>query len=68
MGLLSNMQEKAMQQAQEHARNMTLEQIEENERQGLDMSWNRTIWEEVQEEKRRAMESIDLSIDRKSVV
>ena len=62
MGLLSNMQEKGMQQAREYARSLTLEDIEEFERQGTDMSWHRTIWEELQEEKRRAMESIDLSM------
>ena len=62
MGLLSNMQEKGMQQMRDIARSMTLEEIEESERQGLDMSWNRQIWEELQEEKRRAMESIDLSM------
>ena len=62
MGLLSNMQEKGLQQMREHARNMTLEQIEEFERQGTDMSWYRSVWEEMQEEKRRAADAIDFSM------
>jgi hypothetical protein len=62
MGLLENMNEKAMQQGREQARNMTLEQIEDFERQGIDVSWYRQIWEEMQEEKRQAMEAIDLNM------
>jgi hypothetical protein len=62
MGLLSNMQEKGLQQMREQARNMTLEQIEEMEKQGTDMSWYRSVWEEMQEEKRRAMDALDLGM------
>ena len=62
MGLLSNMQEKGLQQAREQAMNMTLEQIEEFESQGMDMSWYRSIYNEIQEEKQRAMDAIDLSM------
>ena len=58
MGLLSKMQEKA---TQEWAKNLTIEQIEEQERQGMDMSEYRIIYEEHQAEKQRFMDAIDLS-------
>jgi len=58
MGLLSKMQEKA---TQEWAKNLTLEQIEEQERQGVDMSEYRIIYEENQAEKQRVVDAIDLS-------
>lgn len=58
MGLLSKMTEKA---TQEWAKNLTLEQIEEYERQGMDMSEYRIIYQEQQAEKQRCMDSIDLS-------
>jgi len=58
MGLLSKMQEKA---TQEWAKNLTLEQIEEQERLGVDMSEYRIIYEEQQSEKQRLIDAIDLS-------
>ena len=58
MGLLSKMQEKA---TQEWAKNLTLEQIEEQERLGCDMSEYRIIYEEQQAEKQRFADAIDLS-------
>ena len=62
MGLLSKMQEKATKQ---WAQNLTLEQIEEYERQGMDMSEYRVIYEENQAEKQRIADAIDLSrLDR----
>ena len=59
MGLLSNMTEKATQQ---WLQNLTLEQIEEYERQGMDMSEYRIIYEERQAEKQRLENAIDLSL------
>ena len=57
MGLLSKMTEKA---TKEWAQNLTLEQIEEYERQGMDMSEYRIIYEEQQAEKQRLIDAIDL--------
>ncbi|MDR2148668.1 MAG: hypothetical protein LBE91_19680 [Tannerella sp.] len=59
MGFLSNMNKQATQQ---WAENLTLEQIEEWEKQGLDMSEYRIIFEERQAEQQRIADSIDLSM------
>lgn len=59
MGLLSKMTEKA---TQEWAKNLTLEQIEELEKQGCDVSEYRIIYEEQQAEKQRLIDSNDLSM------
>jgi hypothetical protein len=58
MGILSQMQEKAQQQ---WAENLTLEQIEDLERQGCDMTEYRIIYGEQQAEKQRFIDSTDLS-------
>ena len=59
MGLFSNMTDKAI---QEWSQNLTLEQIEEHERQGVDMSEYRIIYEQRQAEKKRLSEAFDLSM------
>ena len=59
MGLFSKMNEKAL---KEWADNLTLEQIEEHERQGIDMSEYRVLYEERQAEKQRIADSFDLSM------
>ena len=59
MGFLSNAAEQA---TKEWAKTLTLAQIEEYERQGMDMSECRIIWEEHQAEQQRLMDSIDLSM------
>ena len=60
MGLLSKMTEKA---TKEWAANLTLEQIEEYERQGMDMSEHRVAYEERQAEKRKLIEENMAAID-----
>ena len=59
MGLFSKMNEKAI---QEWSQNLTLEQIEDMERQGCDVSEYRVLYEERQAEKQRIIDSIDLSM------
>ena len=59
MGLLSKMNEKAL---QDWANNLTPEQIEEYERQGMDMSEYKVIVEERMAEERRMAEAVDLSM------
>ena len=58
MGLLSKMTEKRV---NEWAQNLTIEQIEEYERQGMDMSEYRIIYEQRQEEKQQLIDAIDFS-------
>ena len=58
MGLLSKMTEKA---TKEWAQNLTPQQIEEYERQGMDMSEYKIIAEEHQAEQQRFADAIDLS-------
>ena len=60
MGYLSKMTEKA---TKEWANNLTLEQIEEYERQGMDMSEHRINYEARQAEKRRLIEANIAAID-----
>ncbi|MDR0232680.1 MAG: hypothetical protein LBI82_11260 [Dysgonamonadaceae bacterium] len=59
MGLLSKMTEKA---TKEWAQNLTPEQIEEYERQGMDMSEYKIIAEEHQAEQQRLTDAINLSM------
>ena len=59
MGLLSKMTEKA---TKEWAENLTLEQIEDMEKQGYDMSEHRVLYQERQAEKQRIADSIDVSL------
>ena len=59
MGLFTKMNEKAIQQWSE---NLTLEQIEDMEKQGCDMSEYRVLYEERQAEKQRIAESVDLTM------
>jgi len=59
MGLLSKMTENA---TKEWAQNLTLEEIEEYERQGMDMSEVRILYEEHQAEKQRLIDAVDLSM------
>jgi hypothetical protein len=60
MGQLSKMTEKA---TKEWANSLTLEHIEESERQGCDMSEYRIIYEEKQAERRKAIEENMAAID-----
>ena len=60
MGLLSKMTDKA---TQEWAKNLTLEQIEEYERQGMDMSEYRIVYEDRQAEKHKLIEENMAAID-----
>ena len=57
MGILSKMQEKA---TKEWAQNLTLEQIEEYERQGMDMSEYRVLYEEQRAAEQSAIDAIAL--------
>ena len=59
MALFSSMTEKA---TKEWAQNITLEQIEELEKQGCDMTEYRVIYAEQQAEKQRIAEAVDLSL------
>ena len=59
MGLFSKMTEKV---TKEWAQNLTPEQIEEYERQGMDMSEYRIINEEYRAEQQRIIDAVDLSM------
>ncbi len=59
MGIFSKMGEKAI---QDWANNLTLEQIEEYERQGMDMSEYRVILQERLAEEQRMVDAVDMSL------
>lgn len=59
MGLFSNMTKKF---TEEWANNLTLEEIEEYERKGVDMSEYRVIYEENQAERQRLINLLDLNL------